>query len=115
MYRKIMQQLTDWKYDKYRKPLVLEGARQTGKTYILQQFGKEHYINVAYINMENASDELKQIFDGSISPKRIVQQLEIMFGFVIHPAETLLIFDEVQEIPRALTSLKYFDKIIIPN
>ncbi|MCL2434672.1 MAG: AAA family ATPase [Lentimicrobiaceae bacterium] len=108
MYRKIIQQLIDWKDDKYRKPLVLEGARQTGKTYILQQFGKEYYTNVAYINMENASDELKQIFDGSISPKRIVQQLEIMFGFVIHPAETLLIFDEVQEIPRALTSLKYF-------
>ena len=108
MYRKIIQQLIDWKHDKYRKPLVLEGARQTGKTYILQQFGKEHYTNVAYINMENASDELKQIFDGTISPKRIVQQLEIMFGFVIHPAETLLIFDEVQEIPRALTSLKYF-------
>jgi len=108
MYRKIIQQLIDWKHDKYRKPLVLEGARQTGKTYILQQFGKEHYTNVAYINMENASDKLKQIFDGSISPKRIVQQLEIMFGFVIHPAETLLIFDEVQEIPRALTSLKYF-------
>jgi len=108
MYRKITQQLIEWKSDRYRKPLVLEGARQTGKTYILQQFGKEHYTNVAYINMENASDELKQIFDGTISPKRIVQQLEIMFGFVIHPAETLLIFDEVQEIPRALTSLKYF-------
>ena len=108
MYRKIIQQLIDWKHDKYRKPLILEGARQTGKTYILQQFGKEHYKNVAYINMENASDELKQIFDGSISPKRIVQQLEIMFGFSISPTETLLIFDEVQEVPRALTSLKYF-------
>ena len=108
MHRKTTQQLIDWKRNKYRKPLVLEGARQTGKTYILQQFGKEHYKNVAYINMENASDELKHIFDGSISPKRIVQQLEIMFGFAIHPAETLVIFDEVQEIPRALTSLKYF-------
>ena len=108
MYRKIIQQLIDWKDNKHRKPLILEGARQTGKTYILQQFGKGHYKNVAYINMENASDELKQIFDGSISPQRIVQQLEIMFGFLIHPTETLLIFDEVQEIPRALTSLKYF-------
>ena len=108
MYRKITQQLIDWKNDKYRKPLVLEGARQTGKTYILQQFGKEHYSNVAYINMENASEELKSIFEGTISPQRIIQQLEIMFGFVIQPAKTLLIFDEVQEIPRALTSLKYF-------
>lgn len=108
MYRKITQQLIDWKNDKYRKPLVLEGARQTGKTYILQQFGKEHYSNVAYINMENASEELKSIFEGTISPQRIIQQLEIMFGFVIRPAKTLLIFDEVQEIPRALTSLKYF-------
>jgi predicted AAA+ superfamily ATPase len=108
MYRKITKQLIDWKQDNARKPLVLEGARQTGKTYILQQFGKEHYRNVAYVNMENASDELKQIFIGSINPMRLVQQLEIMFGFAIRPAETLLIFDEVQEIPRALTSLKYF-------
>ena len=108
MYRKIVTQLIDWKQDKARKPLILEGARQTGKTYILQQFGKEHYRNVAYVNMENASDELKQIFVGSINPLRIVQQLELLFGFSIRPAETLLIFDEVQEIPRALTSLKYF-------
>ena len=108
MYRKTIRQLVEWKNDKARKPLVLEGARQTGKTYILQAFGKEHYRNVAYLNMENASDELKQIFGGSINPKRIVQQLEIMFGFTINPTETLLIFDEVQEIPRALTSLKYF-------
>jgi len=108
MYRKIIQQLVEWKEDKQRKPLVLEGARQTGKTYILQHFGKEHFKNVAYINMENASDELKQIFDGSINPQRIVQQLEIIFGFAILPETTLLIFDEVQEIPRALTSLKYF-------
>ncbi|MDR0831196.1 MAG: ATP-binding protein [Prevotellaceae bacterium] len=108
MYRKIIKQLIDWKQDKNRKPLILEGARQTGKTYILQQFGKEHYKNVAYINMENASDELKQIFSGSISPRRIVQQLELMFGFAILLEKTLLIFDEVQEIPRALTSLKYF-------
>ena len=108
MYRKITRQFVEWKQDKSRKPLVLEGARQTGKTYILQAFGKEHYRNVAYLNMENASDELKQIFAGSINPQRIVQQLEIMFGFAIKPTETLLIFDEVQEIPRALTSLKYF-------
>ena len=108
MYRKLTQQLIEWKQDKGRKPLILEGARQTGKTYILQAFGKEHYQNVAYINMENASDELKQIFVGSINPQRIVQQMEIMFGFAIRPTETLLIFDEVQEIPRALTSLKYF-------
>ncbi|MDR1518188.1 MAG: AAA family ATPase [Dysgonamonadaceae bacterium] len=108
MYRKIINQLIDWKRDKRRKPLILEGARQTGKTYILQQFGKEHYKNVAYLNMGNASDELKQIFAGSISPKRIVQQLELKFGFAILPEKTLLIFDEVQEIPRALTSLISF-------
>lgn len=88
--------------------MILEGARQTGKTYLLQQFGEKHYKNVAYINMENASDKLKQIFEGTISPERIITQLEIMFGFEIQPAKTLLIFDEVQEIPRALTSLKYF-------
>ena len=108
MYRKIIKQLIDWKQDNGRKPLILEGARQTGKTYILQTFGKDYYQNVAYVNMENASDELKQLFAGSITPARIVQQLEIMLGFTIHPQTTLLIFDEVQEIPRALTALKYF-------
>ena len=108
MYRKLTKQLIEWKHNNNRKPLILEGARQTGKTYLLQQFGKEHYENMAYINMENASDKLKQIFEGTISPERIITQLEIMFGFDIQPAKTLLIFDEVQEIPRALTSLKYF-------
>ena len=108
MYRKIIKQLIEWKQDNRRKPLILEGARQTGKTYILQAFGKDYYQNVAYVNMENASDELKQLFAGSITPARIVQQLEIMLGFTIHPQTTLLIFDEVQEIPRALTALKYF-------
>ena len=108
MYRKLTTQLIDWKQNKDRKPLILEGARQTGKTYLLQQFGKEHYKNVAYINMENAPEKLVELFEGSISPGRIVTQLELLFGFDIKPAETLIIFDEVQEIPRALTSLKYF-------
>ncbi|GHT54034.1 ATPase [Bacteroidia bacterium] len=108
MYRKLTTQLIDWKQNNDRKPLILEGARQTGKTYLLQQFGKEHYRNVAYINMENAPEKLVALFEGSISPERIVTQLELLFGFDIKPAETLIIFDEVQEIPRALTSLKYF-------
>jgi predicted AAA+ superfamily ATPase len=69
MCRKITKRLIDWKQDNARKPLVLEGARQTGKTYILRQFGKEYYRNTAYVNMENVSDELKQIFTGSINPK----------------------------------------------
>jgi predicted AAA+ superfamily ATPase len=108
MYRKFIKQLIEWKQDKVRKPLILEGARQTGKTYLLQQFGKEHYSNVAYINMENAPEKLVELFEGSINPERIVTQLELLFGFDIKPSDTLIIFDEVQEIPRALTSLKYF-------
>jgi predicted AAA+ superfamily ATPase len=108
MYRKLIQQLIKWKQDKDRKPLILEGARQTGKTYLLKHFGKEHYENIAYINMENAPEKLVELFEGSINPTRIVQQLELLFGFAIKPAKTLLVFDEVQEIPRALTSLKYF-------
>ena len=103
-----MSELLKWKDRKGRKPLLLEGARQVGKTYLLKEFGKRYYKNVAYINFQNPSAELIDLFNGSIDPKRILTMLELFLNMKISPAETMLIFDEIQEVPRALTSLKYF-------
>jgi predicted AAA+ superfamily ATPase len=108
MERSISKKLKKWKDRPDRKPLVLEGARQVGKTYLLQKFGKENYKNTIYLNLENASSDIVSLFDGDLNPVRIITSLEIYFGEKIIPGETLIIFDEVQEVPRALTSLKYF-------
>jgi len=103
-----MSELLKWKDKKGRKPLLLEGARQVGKTYLLKDFGKRYFKNVAYINFQNPSTELIDLFNGSIEPKRIITMLELLLNMKISPSETLIIFDEAQEVPRALTSLKYF-------
>jgi predicted AAA+ superfamily ATPase len=108
MERKLMLELIKWKDKKGRKPLLLEGARQVGKTYLLKDFGKRYFKNVAYINFQNPSQELIDLFNGSIDPKRILTMLELMLNINITPSETLIFFDEAQEVPRALTSLKYF-------
>ena len=108
MERKLMQELIKWKDSKGRKPLLLEGARQVGKTWLLKEFGKRYYKNVAYVNFQNPSREVVDLFDGSIEPHRIVGMLELYLDMKILANDTLLIFDEVQEAPRALTSLKYF-------
>jgi len=108
MERKLMSELLKWKEKIGRKPLMLEGARQVGKTYLLKDFGKRYFKNVAYINFQNPSTELIDLFNGSIEPKRIITMLELFLNMKISPSETLVIFDEVQEVPRALTSLKYF-------
>ena len=108
MERKLMSELIQWKDRKGRKPLLLEGARQVGKTYLLKDFGKRYFKNTAYINFQNPSTELIELFNGSIEPKRIIMMLELLLNMKISPSETLLIFDEAQEVPRALTSLKYF-------
>jgi len=108
MERKLMFELLKWKDKNGRKPLLLEGARQVGKTYLLKDFGKRYFKNVAYINFQNPSVELIDLFNGSIEPKRILTILELILNMKISPTETLIIFDEVQEVPRALTSLKYF-------
>ena len=102
-----MKELIEWKNKKNRQPLILKGARQVGKTWLLNEFGKTAFDDVLYINFENAPG-LKESFDGDISPKRIIDLLGALHGRRIKPQETLLIFDEVQEIPRALTALKYF-------
>ncbi|MGC3977932.1 MAG: AAA family ATPase [Paludibacteraceae bacterium] len=109
MQRKLLQQLLAWKNSEKRLPLLLEGARQVGKTYLLETlFGKEYYKNVIRVNFEKADSELLALFEGNIGPRRIIDYLSLKFSKLITPNDTLLIFDEIQELPRALTSLKYF-------
>lgn len=107
MERLLISQLLKWKESHSRKPLVLEGARQVGKTWLLKEFGRKCFKDVCYINFEQ-SDVLGEVFAGDLSPQRIIEQLSIYNGKLIEPELTLIIFDEVQEMPRALTSLKYF-------
>lgn len=107
MYRKIITELKEWKEKKDRLPLILKGARQVGKTWILQEFGKEYFDDVLYINFENAGN-IANLFEGNIEPNRIIEYLSALNHKKIDPKKTLIIFDEIQELPRALTSLKYF-------
>jgi uncharacterized protein len=107
MERLLLGELEKWKAKDDRKPLILRGARQVGKTWLLKHFGKRCFKDVCYVNFEQR-DVLAKIFDGSLSPSRIIEQLSVFHGKKIMPKDTLLIFDEVQELPRALTSLKYF-------
>ena len=108
MKRLLYDKLIEWKNSQKRKPMLLEGARQVGKTYLLKQFGKNEFKTVVYLNLDKERDRLRVIFEKSLEPKDIVAKLEVMVGERIIPEETLIIFDEVQEIPRALTALKYF-------
>ena len=107
MHRELLEALKTWKNKKGRLPLILKGARQVGKTWLLNEFGKACFDDVLYINFENAAN-LEELFDGVIEPQRIIDLLGALHGKKIIPEKTLLIFDEVQEIPRALTALKYF-------
>lgn len=107
MKRKIYNQLLKWKEDKDRKPLILLGARQVGKTWIMQHFGKEEYKKVAYINCDD-EPRMKQLFELDYNIERILLTLQAITGIKVTPGDTLIILDEVQETPRALHSLKYF-------
>lgn len=109
MKRYIFEKLLQWRKDKSRKPLVLKGARQVGKTYILKAFGEAEYENVAYLNFEN-SPHLHELFLGSLKPQDILNVLSIELDTEIIPEKTLIIFDEIQECPQALNSLKYFNE-----
>jgi hypothetical protein len=104
-----MKNLLEWKNDKDRKPLILRGARQVGKTYILKQFGKENYDGVAYFNFDHDT-QLYNMFENTKDPIRILEQLSFVYGKAIIPGKTLIIFDEIQECPNALNSLKYFEE-----
>ena len=109
MKRFILEDLIKWKNSKYRKPLILKGARQIGKTYILNQFGKEYYEDIAYFNFDHDED-LYNLFDNTKSPQRILENLTFIHKKAILPEKTLIIFDEIQECPNALNSLKYFQE-----
>lgn len=107
MEREIINDLIKWKEAENRKPLIIHGARQVGKTYIIKQFGKENYDNLIYVNFETNKEFSNQISD-SIDAKYVINKLELFFGEKIVPGKTLIFFDEIQANERALTSLKYF-------
>ncbi|MDD3337610.1 MAG: ATP-binding protein [Lachnospiraceae bacterium] len=107
MYRKIMGFLEAWKESGHRKPLIIQGARQVGKTYSILEFGRTHYENVAYFNFET-NPKLNETFDENISPDYLIPILSHIAGQTIVKEKTLIVFDEVQLCERALTSLKYF-------
>ncbi len=107
MERKLLQKLLAWKNSSVRKPLVLRGARQVGKTWLMQEFGSKYFSDTVYVNFE-ISRSLRLLFEQGLDLPRIIQGLEIQVGKVIDPKNCLLIFDEIQECPDALTSLKYF-------
>lgn len=107
MYRSEIENIIAWKDKADRKPLILLGARQVGKTWLLKEFGNKCFDDVCYVNFEQPG-QLKELFDGNISTERIIDFLGSYNGKKIEKQRTLIIFDEVQEVPRALTSLKYF-------
>ena len=106
MYRKIEEELKKWKSD-YKKPLMLVGARQTGKTYILEEFCKNNFNNFIYINLDK-EENIGEIFENTIDPDTIIEKIEIIKSVVINPDDTIIFFDEIQVSERAITSLKYF-------
>ena len=107
MERLLIEELKKWQNKTDRKPLILRGARQVGKTWLLKEFGKICFKDVCYINFEQVGS-LESVFSGTLNPEEIINQLSVFHGKRIQPNDTLIIFDEVQEMPRALTSLKYF-------
>lgn len=107
MYRYAIEDLYKWKESKYRKPLIIEGARQVGKTWLMKEFGKQAYENTVYINFD-ANNQMSELFSADLNIERIMLGLELYVGHKINSENTLLIFDEIQEVPKALSSLKYF-------
>ena len=107
MYRYINDYLSQWKESKYRKPLVIQGARQVGKTYAILEFGHKHYDNVAYFNFQTSA-ALTKTFEEDIRPSYLIPILSHISGQTITKGRTLIVFDEVQLCEQAVTSLKYF-------
>ena len=107
MYRIAIEKLLKWKQSKRRKPLIIEGARQVGKTWLMKEFGRQAYLDTVYINFDSNS-RMAELFASDLDTARLIMGLELYVGRKIDPDNSLLIFDEVQEVPRALTSLKYF-------
>lgn len=107
MYRIAMEKLMKWKQSKRRKPLIIEGARQVGKTWLMKEFGRQAYADTVYINFD-ANSRMAELFASDLDTDRLIMGLELYAGRKIDPDNSLLIFDEVQEVPRALAALKYF-------
>lgn len=107
MYRSALEDLHQWKDSKYKKPLIIRGARQVGKTWLMKEFGKIAYPETVYINFEN-NQQMDFLFSADLDTNRIISGLELYSGQKINPSKTLIIFDEIQEVPKALTALKYF-------
>lgn len=107
MKRELYQNLTDWKQSKHRKPLVLKGARQTGKTYLIRAFGEHEFENFYVFNCDK-DERISSVFSRGLDTNRIVRDLEALIGHRIQPENTLLFFDEVQQVPEVLAALKYF-------
>ena len=107
MYRIAIEKLYKWKESKHRKPLVMEGARQVGKTWLMKEFGSKAYNDTVYINFDSNS-RMAELFASDLNVDRLIMGIELYAGKKIRPDNTLLIFDEVQEVPKALSSLKYF-------
>jgi len=109
MYRKAIEELHGWKAKRNKKPLIIRGARQVGKTWLMKEFGRVAFHKSVYINFDN-NQRMKELFSSDLDVKRILIGLELYSGHKIDPSNTLLIFDEIQEVPKALTSLKYFNE-----
>ncbi len=109
MKRNAYNQLITWKKSSVRKPLLLQGARQVGKTYLVNQFGKKEYKNYYYFNFEQ-NTELKSIFEGNLNPENIIKNLGLIISKKIENKNSLIFFDEIQTTPNAITSLKYFQE-----
>lgn len=107
MYRIAMEKLYRWKVSRCRKPLLIQGARQVGKTWLMKEFGRSAYRDMVYINFDSNS-RMAELFASDLNTDRLIMGIELYAGKKIDPDSTLLIFDEVQEVPRALSSLKYF-------
>lgn len=107
MYRAAIEKLLMWKEKSTRKPMIIEGARQVGKTWLMKEFGKQYYSDTIYINFDS-NIRMAELFSSDLDTKRLIMGLELYAGRKINTKDTLIIFDEIQEVPRALTSLKYF-------
>lgn len=107
MDRFLMNSLVHWKESPHRKPLILNGARQVGKTWLLKEFARLHFDSVAYVTLDSNS-VARALFDADLDPKRIIRDLTVLTGVSIEPHDTLIVLDEIQSAPKALTSLKYF-------
>ena len=107
MYRDKIKELNSWRLSQYRKPLIILGARQVGKTWLIQEFGKQEYKHVVYVNFEKMK-VVRNLFEADFDMQRILASLSILARTEINPEDTLIVFDEIQEAVGGLTALKYF-------